>query len=222
VTGVAALLFVLVALAGCATRLVPAPDAIPVPGGAGGAVAEVAGVRVIARASAWRGVPSDLAREVTPVLITMDNRSTVPLRVRYEQFTLDGVGGQRFDAVAPFDITGLGTELVPAASIGPRSGASWVIGGPFRHGLGYAPFLYEPFAYDPFYSSYLRREIALPTGDMVQKALPETVIEPGGRATGFVYFERVSDVQRVVFRAELVDARTGERFAIASIPFVTE
>ena len=209
-------LLVLLAITGCATHLTPAPDAVLVPGRPGGAVADIAGVRVVARPNAWRGLPTDLAREVTPILVTIDNGSTVPLRVRYEQFALEAQDGRRFAGLGPFDITGTTTELVPAAFIRPHFGLTW--GTWHRYGLAHQPFLYDPFYYDP----YVRRPVALPTGEMVQKALPEAVIEPGGRSTGFVYFEPVEDVTRVVFRAELVHARTGERFAIASIPFVVE
>jgi hypothetical protein len=49
------------------------------------------------------------------------------------------------------------------------------------------PFLHDPFYYDSFHPAMKR--VSLPTGDMVQKALPEGVLEPGGRITGFLYLE---------------------------------
>jgi hypothetical protein len=57
---------------------------------------------------------------------------------------------------------------------------------------------------------------------MIVKALPEGVLEPGGRVTGFVYFEEVEDVPRVRFVAQLVNASTGARFGTLTIPFVVD
>lgn len=217
-------LLVLVAVAGCVARLAPAPEAVLAPGRPDGAVAEVAGVRIVARPNAWHGFPEDLVREVTPILVTIENGSAAPLRVRYEDFALEAPAGGRFAAVSPFDITGTMTDVVPAASIGPRFSTSFGLAYGFGPRFGWHPFLYDPYPYyyDPFYEPYFRRQIALPTGDMVQMALPENVIEPGTRATGFLYFPRLRDVERVTFRAPLVHARTGEPIGVASIPFVVD
>ncbi|MGH7565021.1 MAG: hypothetical protein ACREK5_11470 [Gemmatimonadota bacterium] len=54
----------------------------------------------------------------------------------------------------------------------------------------------------------------LPTSDMVSGALPEAVVEPGDRVTGFVYFLDDDDqvdldhAGRVTFQAEVVNAET--------------
>ncbi|HKY60237.1 MAG TPA: hypothetical protein VJP59_04420, partial [Gemmatimonadota bacterium] len=56
--------------------------------------------------------------------------------------------------------------------------------------------------------------VELPTSDMVSGALPEAVVEPGDRVTGFVYFVDDDDhvdldhAGRVTFQAELVNAET--------------
>src|SRR5438093_409357 len=52
-----ALLATALAVAGCATRLVPAPDAMLLPGRGGGAMGEAAGVRLFARTEAWSVEP---------------------------------------------------------------------------------------------------------------------------------------------------------------------
>lgn len=72
----------------------------------------------------------------------------------------------------------------------------------------------ERFEYDPMYNehyySYWRE---LPTPDMRRRALPDGVLESGGRAEGWFYFEKVQDnVDRLTFRADLVHAETGRQF----------
>ena len=91
---------------------------------------------------------------------------------------------------------------------------------------GLTPFA-GPFVYDPFfYTSYYPRFVQLqrPTGDMVQKALPEGVLEPGGRMAGFLYFETVDigdvngDDDMGRFSMDLVDASTTRAIGTISIP----
>ena len=75
--------------------------------------------------------------------------------------------------------------------------------------------VYDPYYYDAYETYYA--DIDLPTPEMLQHALPEGVVDPGGSVTGFIYFEDVSDdVPRVEFRGQLVDASTG------TIPFAVE
>ena len=63
----------------------------------------------------------------------------------------------------------------------------------------------------------------LPTGDMVQMALPERVLEPGARAEGFLYFDRVDrKAKRVDFTARLVNATSGDQIGTITIPFVVD
>ena len=64
------------------------------------------------------------------------------------------------------------------------------------------------------------RRFQLPTGDMVQKALPEGVLEAGGRVTGFLYFEDI-DVGKddtATFVTDLVNASNGETVGAIRIP----
>src|SRR5690606_18914943 len=86
---------------------------------------------------------------------------------------------------------------------------------------GYYPSVID--YYDRYYPQFLR--IPLPTGDMIQKALPEGVLMPGGTLTGFLYFENVDgDVPSVDFTAELVEATNGDGdpIGVIRIPFVTK
>lgn len=90
-----------------AVELEPAPRANEIEAGPGeGAAAVEAGVRMVARVDAWDARPEDLDEEVTPVLVTISNGSTVPLRIRYNEFQLVSASGQRFAAMPPFLLEG--------------------------------------------------------------------------------------------------------------------
>lgn len=222
-----ALLVALLALgvAGCATTLVPAPGAHPVPGVDHAADARIAGVHLVASTEAWSGFPSDLDDIVTPMLVTITNDGPRPLEIRYEHFALQTPGGVIFAALPPFQVTGVALE--PIANLGPTAGfgfsvapylSPWypgwnVYGGPFPFNSGYYGGYYG------FYSSF--GQVRLPTSDMLQRALPEGVLAPGGRISGFVYFERVIDVVRVAFVAHLVEVG-GQAFGTVQIPFVVD
>lgn len=71
-------------------------------------------------------------------------------------------------------------------------------------GFRYAPYLSPYFIGAPIYGGRfatnplywdryepVMKTVSLPTVDMLRKALPEGVLEPGGRLDGFVYFEGV-------------------------------
>lgn len=215
-----ALLPLFVAACGQATNLTPAPGTQPAPSGVGsGAVASSAGVEIEARAGAWRGVPQTLEQEVTPLLVTITNNSDQPMLIRYSAFRLSGVNGKQFGAMPPFDIDEEVTETITVDAF------------PYT-GFTVAPYLrrYYPrltaadaFLLDrAFYSRMVPvfRTIRLPTGDMVQKALPEGVLAPGSRVAGFLYFEDLDDdVANVTFTADLLNASTQASFGNISIPF---
>jgi hypothetical protein len=57
---------------------------------------------------------------------------------------------------------------------------------------------------------------------MLDRALPDGVVEPGGRVGGFLYFQRLERPGPFTFSVDLVDAKTGQRFGAITIPFVAE
>jgi hypothetical protein len=118
----------ILALGGCTTGLEPASGARRVPGVPGAAVAERSRIRVVARSDAWRGVPSDLASQLIPLLVTVENGSPTAVRLRYEDFSLVAANGRRFGALPPFDIRGTAVERVTVAAASPS-------------GFGIAPYL---------------------------------------------------------------------------------
>lgn len=219
VTATGALITTLaVALVGCATQLRPAPEAVMLPGPGQAAVAEAAGVRIVASADAWRGDPESLERVVTPMLVRVENDGAVAVQVRYEDFALVAADGRRFVAIPPFNVRGVVSTL--DRDVYPVYGFRV---SPFYPHLAVAPGVYpfDPFYYDPYWP-YWHRWVTLPTGDMVQKALPEGVLQPGGRATGFLYFEDVAKARRVTFEARLPVRDTDNRTVSVTIPFVVD
>jgi hypothetical protein len=201
----------------------PAPSATPIGGPGRGAVATAAGVRVAAHASAWQWGPADIDTKVTPILLELQNDGAVPVLVRYNRIALTDSVGHRFAAMPPYDTQGSLTEAYTIRN--PIYAFDRFEIAPYL-GRWYPRFaLYDgAFAFDPaYYTSYVTqyRRINLPTAEMVQRALPEGVLSPGGRVSGFVYFEPLDrDARTLVLSVEIVNAHTENTVAMARIPFV--
>ncbi|HVG63264.1 MAG TPA: hypothetical protein VNA24_32165, partial [Hyalangium sp.] len=112
---------VMLMMAGCIpeTQLQPRSDARSLAGDTSAAVAEAAGVRLIADGAAWKGNPGNLERKLTPVAIRLENQSGRVLRIRYELFDL--VGESRFEYAALSSL-----ELEKARGAGPTCVAGYV------------------------------------------------------------------------------------------------
>ncbi|MGH9614730.1 MAG: hypothetical protein ACRD4P_16810, partial [Bryobacteraceae bacterium] len=64
------------------------------------------------------------------------------------------------------------------------------------------------------------RSVRLPTQSMLQKAIPEGVIAPGGYVEGFMYFKKITGrLMDVNFTATLQGAKSGQEFGSINIPF---
>ena len=200
------LLVLILTVGGCAAQLRPAPTAQILPGPGQPATAAAAGVRVVAQVGAWRAEPANLGGAVTPILVTIDNQSGAPLRLRPSAFALVSGDGRRFVAQAASDIHSAVANAGPPSYAFPR---------------GYV-VLSDPFFYDLYVSDDPESMwIALPTSDMIQLALPERVLEPRTTVSGFLYFPRLArNVSSVDFTATLADDRTGAPVATLTIPFV--
>jgi hypothetical protein len=195
---------------------------MPAPPGAGsGAVATEAGVTVEARAGAWRGTPANLEAESIPLLVEISNDSEHTIRLRYSDVQLVAPNGDTFHAIPPYRVEGAVSETVDA----PAFAASRFRIAPYL--ARYYP-LYDrvtgQFVLDPlYYDTYVpaRVQIDLPTADMIRMALPEGTLDPGGRITGFLYFEDVEDldIPTVDFEVDLVDSESGTELGTIRIPF---
>ena len=206
-------------LSGCASAaLSPAATARTVAGDASLAYDSVGGVRVLVQANAWQGDKSVLGH-VQPMRVTIENHSTAVIRVRYGDFALVSQGGRRYPALPPFRVEGelLSPMLAPGLS-------------PFAYpGFSYRRFLIAPYFaplypgipvyrrpyvfYDPGYYAFWYTDFARsvrPSVEVLSLALPEGVIEPEGRVTGFLYFRTVDpEAGAVTFRATIVSVADG-------------
>ncbi|MDB4874391.1 MAG: hypothetical protein JWM41_837 [Gemmatimonadetes bacterium] len=204
-------------------KLSPAPGVAVVPGPGQGAAASAAGVRVVARAQAWKWEPRDLDTKVTPIFVELQNDSDRPVAVRYNHISLTDAAGHRFNVMPPYDIDATLSEAFTVQS--PYYGFDRFAVAPYlsrwyprfsRYG---GAFAYDPAYYSPYVTAY--RNVRLPTVDMVQRALPEGVLSPGGRASGFVYFEALHrDAKTLTLAVDVIDANTGAVLGTAQIPFV--
>lgn len=220
-----------VASTGCQTSLLqPAPTAQTLQGERDAAVAEAGGVRLVADTGEWSGKPQSLDRQMVALQTTIENNSDRTLRLCYEDISLRGDSGLTQHPLPPLKTEG---QIVERAPLPPYSARF------YHHGFYPSPYFYpyyvglrawvypwrwtvvNPLFYDDYYSYWDRtREVSLPTADMIELGLPEGVIEPGGRVTGFLYFPNPGrETERTTLTARLVDAQTGESFGTISIPF---
>ena len=210
---------VLFAACAPAPRLVPAPGAQPSPEIRGGAAAVYAGVRMSASADRWVGEPRDLGREVTPVLVRVENDGATPVVIRYASFEFRHPDGENFEAIPPFNIDATVIEPVDVMAY-PTSRFHFA---PYlrRYYGFYGPF-WDPFYFDRgwYVDRYTAwRRVELPTADMVRLALPEGVLEPGGVVMGFVYFEHIPhEPEQVTLYLNLVTP-DGDSIGRVQIPF---
>lgn len=214
------------ALIGCATTIKPAPQAQKVSGRENAAAATVEGVRMVAQTSEWPG-PVPIQQRLTPIRIRIDNNSGQPLLVRYSDFSLVNTRHQLYAALPLYHIKGSVSQFVAPSLVTP--------------GFAYHRFYVAPqlsrtypsippyngnFYYDPLYESRYNdywHDAPLPTATMWQKALPEGVIDSGGSVQGWLYFEKIGkEMHHLIFRADLVNAASGRKFAEIRIPFVVK
>src|SRR2546428_13054172 len=145
---VSSLVVVVVTPAGGAAELRPAPTAQVLPGPGRPATSAAAGIRVVAQTGTWQAHPVALDGVVTPILVTVDNQSDVPLRIRHSDFALVSGDGRRFATLAPGEVHGTVADPGPPAYAYSR--------GVFvaRREPGGRRILSEPFPYDPSFAYF--------------------------------------------------------------------
>jgi hypothetical protein len=212
-------------LVGCGsqTQLEPTPGA-PTTVAEDVAITDVEGVELRVEVDAWPG-EYEVVRHVTPVKVTMINRGAEPVRFEYRRFALRAPDGRRYAALPPFAIRGEITidraiePLVPTFYHRDFVVAPWYGTYYPRLGVWGSRFAYDWGYYDHYFG-YWRAE--LPTREMLELALPEGVLDPGGQVTGYLYFELVEDADRVNLQADIVTAEGTEIIGQAAIPFDVE
>jgi hypothetical protein len=185
-----------------AHQLVPAAGAPREPGNPRVAAETVEGVRLRVDSSAWReGYVRDA---LSPLQVSIDNGSDRPLRIAYTQFTLSVGKGFRLQALPPFQVA-IQNATATAVPYCPWVGF-WTWDGRF---------------YDPGYCAGWGSAwpAALPDQTVLRHALPEGIVDPGGRVSGFLYFPDQPEGEAVTFVASLVDATTSQVFGTIEIPF---
>lgn len=206
-------------LAGCAAAvLTPGPTARTVPGAATLAFEDVAGVRMTVEANAWPG-DRRVPNEVQPMRITIENRSPAVLRIRYGDFALVAANGRRYPALPPFRVEGELFSPMLAPGFAP------IMAPGFSHRRFYvAPYFARLYPgvpvyasayvfYDPGYYAFWYMDFTRairPSMEVLSLALPEGVLEPDGRVSGFLYFRTLDpNAGAATFRATLVAVRDG-------------
>lgn len=188
-------LFALFLLGGCASAptLSPAPETKLADGGPG-ATDTAASVRVVATLDAWRWRPDELDEFVTPVLLEVENNGDVPIRIRLRDIRLVGDRGTRLAALPPYRVRGRATRTVKTHeyaydefSVAPHLHDHYPMYPRSRY-----HYYHDYYYYRTYYPVYRTYSIELPTQEMLSRASTEGTVAPGGKAMGFVYFERVN------------------------------
>jgi hypothetical protein len=179
-------------LGACATtepELLPASGYTSAIGRRSLAVESRSGVTVTADGSVWDGSPKNLPTEVTPVWVTLHNAAGRSLRIQYDEFMLRGASGATYIALAPYVLRASVSRPVFEVPDGGYFDKFHVAGylAPFYPWL---PVWKGPLPYGPSINSVARRT-GVPTDRMLDRALPEGVLENGGTASGFLYFQKV-------------------------------
>jgi hypothetical protein len=208
-------------VAGCA-NLKPAPQARTVRNNEAAAFSEVAGIRVAVVPNRWSGSPADLAERMTIFRVEIENGSDQPLRIRYREFNLVGPRSSSSTAIPPYRIEGTVVKpiFLPQTYVYPRG---FQFAPHYRTGMEDTSRPRHPWDYDEYTPRYNLWAAPLPTEDMLAKGIPEGVLEPQGRISGYLYFERLPEnLDRITFEADLVSVRTGVTFGTVRIPFVID
>lgn len=215
----------LIALAGslllsaCTSALlIPAPGARVIAGAGSIAFEDMAGVHITVQANAWQG-DDRVTNRVQPIRVTIENRSTSTIRVRYADFVLVGANGKRYPALPPFRVEGellspaMSMEMYPIMS--PRFTYRGFFVAPYFSRIypGIPVYSRAYVFYDPGYYAFWHADFVRavkPSMEVLSLALPEGVIEPNGQVSGFLYFRTVDPkAAMITFRASLVAVHDG-------------
>jgi hypothetical protein len=188
------------------------------------------GINIITKINYWTGDPQ-VKQYVTPIYVTVTNNSGRSLKISYEQFSLVSPDGKRFSVLPPFSITGQVTNPVLARHYYPILAPGFTYNdfliAPYYSSIYpdipvcEGDFYFDPLYYDNYYSYWDQIQYDLPTPKMIDVALPEGILQKGGEISGFLYFQKIDNVKanKVDFKADLINSKTGNNFAVISIPF---
>ena len=195
--------------------LEPAVGVPVAPGRRDVAEAAMDGVTITATGDSWKGDPPGLGSLFTPVRVAIENHSGRALRVTYRDFSLSGASGFQYPAIRP--IRARGTLSAPGATSAAARPAYAEVYPAAEDWPG--TLVYAPYEYHGFDASWPEH---LPTQDMLSRALPEGLLQDGGKVSGFVYFRSVTQRESAVkLEMTLAEATDGQAFGHIAIPFQT-
>jgi len=228
-----------VVLAGCA------PTYALVPRGDG--VVGKDGLRLVGAGDAWNNNPYDLPNYMTPILVDIENHTGKDVRISYGDFSLTDERGFRYAAINPYTTAAQvgmnesatrlddGARVTLAAYTG-RSDAHRARPAPRRREHRrffvrprarvffhyYDPWVY-PFYDAPYYGDrvvvWTDRSPSPPSEDVLRLGLPEGVVKPGGRISGFLYFQNAGQHGQHLRLSWAAHTPAGKPVATLSVPF---
>jgi hypothetical protein len=194
---------------------------------------DISPVRIVARPESWPGAKA-IEFKTTPVHVKIDNRGESALLIRYSDFKVRAAPtGNEFSALPVFPIEAKDRGPVVPGTLPILTPVAYPpIQDPqfeFRD-FRVAPYLERlyptvpvhegPFPYDQSYnlrhSSYWQGT-NLPDLEMIRRALPEGVLQPGGWVTGWLYFQKFEPMPAGTLVVSLTDT-SGKVLAPAQIP----
>jgi hypothetical protein len=199
----AALLPLFILLAGCAHQQAAVP-----PGAAPPAATSVSGVRLEIDAE------QPMEEGLTQLRLTIENGTGIPIRLRYDQLALFAAGGLKLPVLPP--LSGAGASFHDLTAQFEQAGLFLPLqSAPVFPQL---PIWTGPF--QPRSEDEAAWREGLPSEQMVSRAVPECVLEKGGRVSGLVFFDALPEgLDRAILEVQLVAAESGEPFAMVDIPF---
>lgn len=207
-------------LSGCVPPKVLAPGPSAKATSPTAAETQVAGVTVSVDGDAWKGSPPT-SGELVPVLVTLNNESEHPLKISYESFSLNLSGGFHLLPLPPYRVAqqaAIESEpVLPDFYYSSFFISPWYA--PYYPGFAVWPDAVGPgFDYNGAYGGWPVE----PDQNVLSRAIPEGVLDGGGKLSGYLYFASPQGDERmdVEFTARLVDARSGEDLGEGRIPFV--
>lgn len=190
------------ALGGCSSQAALQPAAGTVPATVAQAESQQ-GVLITALSQPVIG-PGATKRRVTPLRVSLHNASQTPIRIRYADLVLVVGEGEAEYIALPVDRFA-GPAQPPAEQSWSELPALEANGLRVEQASNASPSARDPSRPGPDeYSNYGPEpgRVVLPTRAMIEAAIPEGTLEPGGTVTGYLYFAPVTEPEeRVVLRA---------------------
>ncbi len=156
-------------------------------------------VRIVVRANAWNGYPSDLPSYVMSLYLEVENKSSYIVEIELKDILLIDDKGNQYNVLEPKEVAEIaksGSSV--GVSIGfsygtPYWGFSWLAGGPF-----------------------IDKDIE----DIINMAFIPGKVEPKARLKGFIYFQKLPDeVNRITLK---LSYKIKERKITVRFPFKVE